>query len=314
MAEKLNAELDLLVREEGISDRQEGVVRIFQSAFTALSGNSSATLCGEAERAASGLRALIPPERITELADKPKQQLLGQFQDIWHGLIDIATRIPYQDNQSQTLVVKTLQVLRGDPSMWKDLPNLGVMMRDKWIGMSLALVNTFFFFLFFFLIILQDPTFEWYPEEDDNYTLSQWVNLNSFVARLFGSGVFIANRFPIWQLRQGLEDDLAEAKGDCSPAEAVDNRVAVASEWLTHAGPALVNQSLLESQDLDEGLQKSYRAGALFTGHPGFNIERWGFWKRRLGELRPTVGKEVALSVDRAIESMEASAVALTGN
>jgi len=64
--------------------------------------------------------------------------------------------------------------------------------------------------------IKQDPTFAWHPEEDDNYTLGQWLNLNSFVARLFGSGIFAWQNFPIWQLRKGLEDDLAEAKVDCS--------------------------------------------------------------------------------------------------
>lgn len=160
-----------------------------------------------------------------------------------------------------------------------------------------------------------DPTFEWHPEEEEPYTLDQWLNLNSFAARLFGSSVFMSNRFPIWQLRQALEDDLQkEAKGPCSPAEAIENRVSVASEWLIHAGPALLRSSLLESQDLDDALRKSYAAGALFTGNPGFNIERWGFWKRRLGELRSTMGEGVRPSVDRAIGTMNKSAAALVKN
>jgi len=156
----------------------------------------------------------------------------------------------------------------------------------------------------------QDPTFEWHPEEEDNYTLGQWRNLNSFVARLFGSGVIVWENFPIWQLRKGLEDDLTQAKGDCSPADAVDNRVAVASEWLIHAGPALLQLCLLDRQDLDEDLRRSARVGVHFHGHPGFNLERWGFWKRRLEELHST-GSGVAPSVEQAIESMRASAVAL---
>jgi len=73
-----------------------------------------------------------------------------------------------------------------------------------------------FFLTEYSIDIKQDPTFAWHLEEDDNYTLGQWLNLNSFVARLFGSGIFAWQNFPIWQLRKGLEDDLAEAKVDCS--------------------------------------------------------------------------------------------------
>ncbi|KAK0655362.1 hypothetical protein B0T16DRAFT_384270 [Cercophora newfieldiana] len=52
---------------------------------------------------------------------------------------------------------------------------------------------------------------------------------------------------------------LAQAKGDCSPAKARDNRVAVASEWLIHAGPVLLKLCLLD--DLEEDLRKSARVG-----------------------------------------------------
>jgi len=134
------------------------------------------------------------------------------------------------------------------------------------------------------------------------------------IARLFGSGVILWENFPVWQLREALEDDLAEAKGNCSPAEAVDNRVAVACEWLIQAGPALFKLCLLNRQDLDEGMRRSSGAGGLFSGNPGFNLEPWSFWKRRLGELRSVVGERVVSSVDRAVEGMKASEVALVKN
>ncbi|KAK3689210.1 hypothetical protein B0T22DRAFT_440702 [Podospora appendiculata] len=292
MAKQLNATLDLLLDEAGFSDFQEEMVKILQSAFAELSDNPSASLDEEAIRAASGLRALIkvPADEVPR-SKEAYYEHLGEFQEFWQGLIDIATRIPHNDDQSQALVVKALGVLRGDSSMWKDFPDLGAMMRDKWV----------------------DPTFEWHPEDEElePYTLSNWLNLNSFVARLHGSGVFLTNSFAVWQLREGLEDDLVEAKGNCSPAEAVDNRIAVVSEWLVHAGPALLKESLLESENLDEGQKRAYGPGPLFSGRPGCNIERWGFWKRRLEELRPTIGASVAPSVDRAVQTMKASAAAL---
>ncbi|KAK3317443.1 hypothetical protein B0T19DRAFT_479526 [Cercophora scortea] len=291
MAKQLNADLDLLLDEAGFSDFQEEIVKALQSGFAALSDKPSTNLDEEATRVASGLRALIQVP-TGDFSKEAYDEHLGEFQEFWHGLIDIATRIPHNDDQSQALVVKALGVLRGDSSLRNKFPDLGAMMRDKWI----------------------DPTFEWHPGHEENgptYTLSNWLNLNSFVSRLHGSGVFMTNTFAIWQLREALEDDLTDAKGNCSPAEAVDNRLAVASEWLIHAGPLLLKESPPESEEPGERQKRAYRGGPLFSGRPGFDIERWGYWKRRLEELRPTLGASVAPSVDRAVQSMKAAAAAL---
>ncbi|KAH7144339.1 hypothetical protein B0J13DRAFT_675694 [Dactylonectria estremocensis] len=126
-----------------------------------------------------------------------------------------------------------------------------------------------------------DPTFEVIDGKDETYTLKEWLNF-----------------------RHGLEEDL-------SPGKFTDCRVAVASESLIQAGPLLLESSLLERDDLEDGLKKSYRAGSLYTGDPGLSLERWGFWKWRLNELRGIVGKEVSASVDEAIGSVNAAATAL---
>ena len=70
-----------------------------------------ATLNREAESAALELRALIPPEISAEAEEKPSRELLGYFEEAWHTLLSITTRIPHQDSQSQTVITKTLQVL-----------------------------------------------------------------------------------------------------------------------------------------------------------------------------------------------------------
>ncbi|KAK4206988.1 hypothetical protein QBC37DRAFT_393105 [Rhypophila decipiens] len=283
MAKQLNDDLDILMDEEGFDDFQEKMVRVLQSAFTALSENPVASIAEQAARVASGLQDLIPD---------PKPDELGYFENVWHGLIKIASRIPHTDDQSHMLLVKTFQALRASESpLWKELVTFSGILRDHWV----------------------DPTWEWHPEHEC-LKLDQWLNLNSFVARLHGSGAFTRNSFPLWQLIAGLEDDLAaNAKGDCSPAEAADNRVAVACEYLIHTSPAMLEESLMETGDLivNEEMRRSYAGGVLFSGGPGFSTERWGFWKRRLGELRPTVSTGVALSVDRALRSMKAAATAL---
>lgn len=90
--------------------------------------------------------------------------------------------------------------------------------------------------------------------------------------------------------------------------------VAVASEWLIHAGPAILKQCLLDkSKELDTDARRSLKAGTYFLGRPGFNLERWGFWKRRLVELRLAVSEEVTARVGLAIETMVAAEKALVG-
>lgn len=121
--------------------------------------------------------------------------------------------------------------------------------------------------------------------------------------------------FPIWEIRLGLKDYSAKPLGACSLAEAVENMVAVASEWLIQAGPAILKQYLVDkSEELDADARRSFEAGTYFLGRPGFNFERWGLWNRRLMELRLTVNEEVGMSVGRAIEKMVAAEKALVGN
>lgn len=93
-----------------------------------------------------------------------------------------------------------------------------------------------------------------------------------------------------------------------SPGLSTDNRVAVASEWLIQASPDLLRRCLQEKDGLDEAQKRSYGPGKLFAGHPGLGLERWGFWKQRLGEIQSVVssGESVASAV-QALESMKAA-------
>jgi hypothetical protein len=55
--------------------------------------------------------------------------------------------------------------------------------------------------------------------------------------------------------------------------------------------------------------QKSRLVGSLvcrplFAGARGFNLERWGFWKSRFGELRKTAVESCQKPIDEAVEMM----------
>lgn len=126
-------------------------------------------------------------------------------------------------------------------------------------------------------------------EEDDVQTPDEWLNLNSFNAQLLGSGITRWRNFPIWQLREGLEAELGPDphENDC--------KIAVACEWIIQAGPKLLRDTLLNENDLDEAQKRSLRGGELWAGLPGLNTERWGFWRRRLAEVRASVTTQLTL-------------------
>jgi hypothetical protein len=125
-------------------------------------------------------------------------------------------------------------------------------------------------------------------EVDEVQTPDEWLNLNSFNARLLGSGATQWMNFPIWQLREGLEAVLGPDRheNDC--------KIAVACEWIIQAGPKLLRYALL-NDDLDEDMKRILRGYELWTGFPGMNTERWGFWKRRLVEVKPSVKTRLTL-------------------
>ncbi|KAF7554204.1 hypothetical protein G7Z17_g3063 [Cylindrodendrum hubeiense] len=261
--------LQPLIDDGIVDDIGEEMISIFQLTFDSV---SEATVDEEAKRV-----ALEVQKRITTEHHKGSQEYI--FESTWEGLLDIVQLVPPR-HIAQLLLVKTLIELDATPT-WKDLPILGQVMRDRWTGAFFG----------------PDPD----NENEGACTPSGWVNLNSFLALLFASGVVRWQNFPVWELREGLEEEL-------SPGEVADCGVAAASEWLIQAAPALLRLCLIDEDDLDEPIRRSNRAGSLFKGNPGLNLERWGFWKRRLGEVRGTVSEETALSVDKALESMKKTA------
>lgn len=147
------------------------------------------------------------------------------------------------------------------------------------------------------------PTFELDAEDDREFTQSEWLNLNSFIARLFNLKGERFGNFAIWELRNGLEEDASDA-GSAAVANA---RVRIASEWVRRSGVRLWNESVqcTFSNEIEDRTHGSpYRGGPLFSGTRGFNLERWGFWKRRLVELRKDIDVSLQFVIDEAVQTM----------
>ena len=145
---------------------------------------------------------------------------------------------------------------------------------------------------------MKGPVFEIDDETEIAFTFDEWLNLNSFVARL-GKG-FLS--FGLWEIRCGLEGDGGEGK--LAPEAVVDTRILVATEWIVQGGRELLRASLLNALSGEPTSGKPWRGGPLFLGTRGFNLERWGFWKRRFGKLRAAAVEPTQKQIDEAVELM----------
>lgn len=139
-------------------------------------------------------------------------------------------------------------------------------------------------------------------DEEDVYTPDQWLNLNSFNARLFGSGMTRWYNFAIWELREAFEE-----KPGPDP-NVNDCQIASACEWLIQAAPKFLRESLLGETITEEADRYRYSGGTFWVGAPGLGAERWGFWKRRLGEVRENVKTQITLDYLEQAEKAMVSA------
>lgn len=148
------------------------------------------------------------------------------------------------------------------------------------------------------------PTFELDSANDGlQLSFNEWISLNSFVARLFADRLAQLGNFAIFELRNGLEEDDEDTK-QVPVAEA---RIRTACEWVTKGGLLLLQESLNNTfRDSPGGPNQGtpYRPGVLFKGIKGFNLERWGFWKRRFAELRRE-HESLKDDIDKALTEMD---------
>ncbi|KAI1460517.1 hypothetical protein F4805DRAFT_395435 [Annulohypoxylon moriforme] len=194
-------------------------------------------------------------------------------------IVQIAAQIP-PNNLAQAILVRAVASLyateekgKDDVHVWKNLGDFGMSMREAW---NLS------------------PDIE--PSEDQ-FTGSQWINLNSFLARLFRYQIVKWKNFPLWEFRSALETPLS----DGGPSAGI--RIRVVREWLSQAAPQLLQESLLNTfSDFPEGGNngRPYRGGPLYTGKSCFSLERWCFWKRRLDEIRTDVDENLRVVVDES--------------
>lgn len=101
--------------------------------------------------------------------------------------------------------------------------------------------------------------------EDSFEPFQEWVNLNSFVARLFAHELIDWYRYGFWTMMGSLDADDANAK------DLRESRVAAATQWIAHGALALFH--VIREKEVTE-VDQRYQRSAVFNGDKVIPFER----------------------------------------
>ncbi|CAG9943800.1 unnamed protein product [Clonostachys rosea f. rosea IK726] len=269
MAERID--LEALVPKNSNQDSVES--RVAAILDPALNGS------GSADDVVNGISNLY---RSGYNTDEKAEDFLWAF---WTFYIEVAKKVSVQDSRLQLLILiverlkarsdGSVEIWGKETKVWADLPMLGPCAREAWNF---------------------TPKFD--GSDKDNATVSSWISLNSFAARLLGSSITSGTEFAIWALREGLEEE-----HDSSAA--LNGHIAVTHEWVVNAGQVLRN-GVAKNQELDDTQKRTLKGGKLFGGEPGLNKERWTFWQQRLEELSSkTQNEDAKTKAQKTLETIK---------
>ncbi|RDL38472.1 uncharacterized protein BP5553_02812 [Venustampulla echinocandica] len=235
----------------------------------------------------------------------------GLAQRLWLVLIQVVQLIPH-DHEGQDKLVELLHSLTQLPPitrkfwgtryyLWTDLPLLGQTLRDWWIG--------------------PDYDNDTIPKARVAF---HWLNFNSFAARVLNADLAGWTNFAEWEVCQALErppplpekwvidcDIAVAAEWILRGGEGLFKRLSKEelgkdkdefkeelsenkAELSEHKAKLIENKAELgenkEKLGEDEEKLNEYKARSLiawvpYSGRPGFNRERWAYWKKRFGEI-----------------------------
>jgi len=125
----------------------------------------------------------------------------------------------------------------------------------------------------------------------------EWLNLNSFTARITSEGLIDGSILGLWEIREALEEENStKAIANCN--------ISVASEWIIRSGTKLYSE-VLNAAPLDESEARATMGGDLYKGQAGFCQERWDFWKFRLSMVnKDDVDEDAAKMAQQTVKTM----------
>ncbi|KAG6020910.1 hypothetical protein E4U41_002684 [Claviceps citrina] len=261
------------VSKDSESKHEPQIVAVLSNAINSLPPSEDS-----AEKTAGEIDELYPDDA------KEAEDWLWSF---WTIFVGVAKKIPADDERQQLLALTVAKLKeRRDQEVemwgqktrvWTELPMLGPIMRDAW---NLS------------------PDFD--GSENDTSSIQEWISLNSFAARLYGLSLQDWHNFAIWELRSGLEETPEDRPN------AKDTRIATAYEWIAHAGKQLHRKGT-EVNKLDAMETRALKPGNLFkSDQSGLTVERWNFWRGRIGVLGAGAGSGAAKEkAQKTLEKMK---------
>ncbi|KAI0308597.1 hypothetical protein OF83DRAFT_1180611 [Amylostereum chailletii] len=118
---------------------------------------------------------------------------------------------------------------------------------------------------------------------EDGVTVEQWTALNAFVARLCQAGITGFISYPIWAMRDALEDE--------TRTEDTPGLVPAAAVWVLCAGEWIHALSKEEGTDCQTRAERGGSA-RWKEGPWGYSVGRWELWKDTLRQIAD--GSELA--------------------
>lgn len=98
----------------------------------------------------------------------------------------------------------------------------------------------------------------------------------------------------MWELRAALEEDIQDQ-------DILAFKLAVAGEWIIHAGQAIYIHITMEPTKEEN---KVLKPGPLYEGKSKLDLERWEFWKKRLTEISKVASGESATRSAALVEKI----------
>ncbi|OCL09783.1 hypothetical protein AOQ84DRAFT_387930 [Glonium stellatum] len=227
-----------------------------------------------ATETAACLDALTPTKR--QLCEGEESEQPGSFLlEFWETFVVIVRQVPHDHPSQKRLVelVKELDRLAATSaeSVWAHLQRLDNVLADNWNVPS--------------------------EQEDSFEPFKEWVNLNSFVSRLYGAGLIKWYRFAIWTIRDSLENSQVPA------ADLLESRVAAAAQWIENSASKLFKT--LRDTEPSEGDRRAFKS-PLFDEEKVLSLDRWAFWRSKFQELAELeVSQVVKTEAIRAAQVMD---------
>ncbi|KAI2468631.1 hypothetical protein F4781DRAFT_397313 [Annulohypoxylon bovei var. microspora] len=151
----------------------------------------------------------------------------------------------------KTLRERDGEIKNGYGIFWRDLPNLSDFLSRNWHCIDPISSTT---------------------GQPNQRSITEWQNLNSFLARLTSKDFCPWLQLPIWELRNALE--CPPSKGDV-----MECRLWIASEWILLCGNVLLHN--LTGEYATGSFDVSLMTGPLCNNVRSLGRERWEFWKTR---------------------------------